>query len=375
MDQSTPLTFAYKHADGVDILLDLYLPQPHPGANVSADLTEGTPLVVYFHGGGLTVGNRKSWFPTWLKDRVVAAGFAFCSPDYRLLVPSNAHDILQDIKDLFSFLEDDLNRLIRLHSSSTPSASSFQIDPHAIAVAGSSAGGLCCYFSAIHANPRPIAMVGLYAMGGDYLNPNYFMPKSQVFFRGRELLDPQDFFELQYPLCKALNPISDSPLSYHPQTYHIPGYPANPRMLLTRLFLQTGTILDYYIGQHEPSFSQSLRDTFDETATPLEQEGKLKQVIPKEHLSLFPQFNVKSDWPPTFLIHGSLDSAVLVRESYRMESLLKEKGVEVKLKIMDGLEHSFDYAPDANETFGVEGGLFDEVVEFLKLHLHSPPAR
>ena len=38
--------------------LDVFLP-PHP---------TGKPLsaILYFHGGGLTVGNRRSYFPHWL---------------------------------------------------------------------------------------------------------------------------------------------------------------------------------------------------------------------------------------------------------------------------------------------------------------------
>jgi acetyl esterase/lipase len=54
----SPLTLVYKHVEDLPIYLDLYtplVPQDRP-----------IPVVVYFHGGGLTVGNRKSWFPKWL---------------------------------------------------------------------------------------------------------------------------------------------------------------------------------------------------------------------------------------------------------------------------------------------------------------------
>jgi len=58
-----PLTFTYKEVDGINILLDVYLP---PDVTQQA---KHRPAVVYFHGGGLTVGNRRSWFPTWLQSQ------------------------------------------------------------------------------------------------------------------------------------------------------------------------------------------------------------------------------------------------------------------------------------------------------------------
>lgn len=58
------LTFTYKEVDGIRILLDVYLPPDDVVQHA-----KHCPAVVYFHGGGLTVGNRRSWFPTWLKSQ------------------------------------------------------------------------------------------------------------------------------------------------------------------------------------------------------------------------------------------------------------------------------------------------------------------
>ena len=55
------LTFAYREVHGLSLLLDVYPPV--------VDVTTKNrkcPSVVYFHGGGLTVGNKQSWFPHWL---------------------------------------------------------------------------------------------------------------------------------------------------------------------------------------------------------------------------------------------------------------------------------------------------------------------
>jgi acetyl esterase/lipase len=102
------------------------------------------------------------------QERVAAAGYAFISADYRLLTPATAHDILEDIKDVFSFIFKDLNPLLS-QKSVTRHFSPFHVDFNAVAVAGTSAGGLCAYYAAMHVSPKPKALVCMYAMGGDYV--------------------------------------------------------------------------------------------------------------------------------------------------------------------------------------------------------------
>lgn len=62
-----PLTFIYKLVGDVDITFDLYPPALPVPIDSEADSVATLPLVVNFHGGGLTVGNTQSWFPSWLK--------------------------------------------------------------------------------------------------------------------------------------------------------------------------------------------------------------------------------------------------------------------------------------------------------------------
>ena len=174
-------------------------------------------------------------------------------------------------------------------------------------------------------------------------------------------MNPVDFAEYVYPFKDGTpEPISDSPLAYHPQTYHIPGYPANPRMLLARLYIQLGVFIDYYTGQHDPSLSNALRQTL---STPESNAEDLMCQIPERLRSLFPQFGVDSNWPPTLLLHGTNDTAVPVAESRHLQTLLRKAGVPVVLLEIEGKEHSFDYEADV-ET--ILGGVFDEVASFLR---------
>ncbi|CDO77134.1 hypothetical protein BN946_scf184657.g9 [Trametes cinnabarina] len=361
------LTFVYKTVGDIGIHLDLY-----PPAQLAATGSREVSAVIYFHGGALTVGNKRSWFPFWLHRRITDANVAFISVDYRLIPPSTGHEILDDIQDLFRFLGNDINRGIQEEwAVKLRPGHSFTINTRALAVSGSSAGGLCAYLAAIHASPRPKAVLSLYGMGGDMVTPHYLTPKNVPFFRGREILDPKDFAEYLYPASSLLPVTSDSPLAYHSLTYHTPGYPANPRMLLGRLYLQLGAFLDYYTGCHDPSLSISLRKLLDANKLNVDPRSNLLENIPEAHRHMFPQLCVGADFPPTLLIHGSADTAVLVGESQNLHILLLNAGVGSELQIVEGKEHSFDYEPAAEEEFGQPEGLFDRAAKFLVQTLDS----
>ncbi|KAG6868257.1 hypothetical protein C0993_005748 [Termitomyces sp. T159_Od127] len=385
MSVVNPQTLVYKqvsdHLSVIDVHLDVY-----PPAFVSVNsTTPSVPTVIYFHGGGLTVGNRQSWFPTWLCNRTTKAGYAFISADYQLLPPATGHDIVQDIQDILRFVT---SREFVSKSNGVEGELKFWIDSEAIAVAGSSAGGLCAYLAAIHCvSPKPKAVVSMYGLGGDFFTPHYLSPKTQPFFRGREILDPRDFTEyLHYnhepdtnsdPALRkfaSLYRIADSALAYHPQTHHIPGYPANPRMLLPRLYLQLGVFIDYYTGAHENGgISIPLRNALaskpgseasDDSLA--EFDNLIRTLVPVQHHDLFPHLAASRDWPPTVLVHGTEDSAVPIWDSRHLVRRLKALGVDVELYEMKGREHSFDYETAAEELFG---DVFDRVEAFLRNHI------
>ena len=50
----------------IPLHLDVYLPDSHLNGTIG-DEGAGVSAIVYFHGGGLLVGDRKSWFPEWLR--------------------------------------------------------------------------------------------------------------------------------------------------------------------------------------------------------------------------------------------------------------------------------------------------------------------
>jgi len=67
----SPLTFTYKEVDGTRVLLDVYLPLDD--ADLQCTRVEHCPAVVYFHGGGLTVGNSLTELVPHLAEKSVSA--------------------------------------------------------------------------------------------------------------------------------------------------------------------------------------------------------------------------------------------------------------------------------------------------------------
>ncbi|KAF7298784.1 MYND finger domain-like protein [Mycena indigotica] len=349
----------YKTVGSHPIYLNVYPPK---------DLIPGQrlPALIYFHGGGLTVGTRTSWFPTWLTTRLAASGIVFISAAYRLFPQATLHDIGDDVKDIFTFLsKKDL-------SFRAESGQLFGVDAERIGVAGTSAGGTCAYLAAIHAVPRPKAVLGIYAMLGNAFSAHVLTPKTAIFSRGRELLDPAKFAHLLYPGYLSDTTITtESELAYLPADSPTPGWPANPRMPLSRLYQQLGTMLDYCTGLHSPSLSASLRPLLAEypaesDALALHDAVLASGLVPGDQHVIIPQFNISRDFPPTYLWHGALDTAVPCAESRVMGALLERAGVPVTLRVVEGVDHSFDYVPDAEERYG---HYFDEMVQFLKTNL------
>lgn len=110
-------------------------------------------------------------------------------------------------------------------------------------------------------------------------------------------------------------------------------------------------------SKHRPAwlFNSMKHGTYMRSVVP---DGKYERVDPAAIFS--------HSFPPTYFIHGSVDTGVLPRFSERAHAELKEKGVETQLVVVTGGSHGFDAgAKPGDENFAiVEAGL-----KFLKAHV------
>lgn len=123
-----------------------------------------------------------------LEDHALSLGFTFIIPDYTLLVPGNAHDLLEDVKVLTNWLHTDLNKALQ-------GTGLRDVRTEDIVVVGQSAGGYLAYLmvrdlftvcrkytyetsiQSTHINPPPKAVAIFYGMGGDFLSDMHVVPK------------------------------------------------------------------------------------------------------------------------------------------------------------------------------------------------------
>ena len=103
----------YAEVDGKPLLLDLYLPEK----------VEGSPLVVWIHGGGWKGGTKEKCFVTWLSN----FGYTVASINYRLVDVAKWPAQIHDCKGAVRWLRSN--------------AHTYGYSPDCVIAAGASAGG------------------------------------------------------------------------------------------------------------------------------------------------------------------------------------------------------------------------------------------
>ena len=136
---SEPQTFTYKRTGHVELCADIY------SANAA-----NAAVVLFLHGGALIWGSRQNLGPVFLEP-LLDDGYAVVSVDYRLAPATKLPEILGDVRDALTWIQNGCG-------------GSVSTDPSRIAVFGTSAGGYLALSSGTFAN-RPKAIVSFYGYG------------------------------------------------------------------------------------------------------------------------------------------------------------------------------------------------------------------
>lgn len=266
---SKPKTVTYKTIGGCEIKADIYLPG-----------LWFPPVVVYLHGGALISGSRK-YLPSSLARKLVNAGKAVVSCDYRLAPETRLEEILSDVHDALDWVRG-------------PCAAEHGLDPDQVAVMGGSAGGylsLMCGTFAV----KPAAIVSFYGYG-DILGDWYTRP-SEHYRSVMRLITKQEAEK-----CVG-GPEKSSG--------------GNRRYAYYFYCRQQGIWPEAVSGKN-----------------PLTEGDSLRRFCPLD--------NISPDFPPTLLLHGDQDSDVPYEQSLRMAAALQKHGIENQLITVAGGEHGFD---------------------------------
>ncbi|GAA6047249.1 hypothetical protein JCM3770_001847 [Rhodotorula araucariae] len=323
-------TYTFKHVQGVAFQMDVYLPSPE---QLQRSGRAAAPVLVYYHGGGLCLGDRgwNDWVGRWMFYDAVEAGIAVISCDYTLLGPHTGEEIIEDVKDALIFIRDELNGKLEKRAET-----SVRIDPTRVAVSGASGGGCVAYYAAIH-SPYPLkAVIGMYAGGGDLLSDWYLQEKTEPFFPGVPLL----------PSSAPFDPLLNAPRSTTPPTLSTPlADPDSPRTLLLVWLLQRGTLVDLLSGV--AGASAALRalpagEARERLAAESEAGRRTLPQLVAAHPPPPGSASGRAKFPPTFLAHGTADAVVALAESRNMHRVLRAAGTDCVLWEVEGGAHGFD---------------------------------
>ncbi|WVQ77380.1 hypothetical protein IAR50_007065 [Cryptococcus sp. DSM 104548] len=305
-----PKTFVYdaKH----DIKLDAYLPSQY-------GVHGKVPALVHFHGGGIVTGSRNDgFFIPFLREELPAKGIVVISADYRLLLPSTAQDILDDVHTLFHYISSQHTELAHYLSSANLS-----IDPARIIVSGASGGNYPAKAAATIPSviARPLGWLDFYGEAGDWLDDFWVKPYDVTPHMAYYKYDEAKAEELEKTGGGKV--ISDSPVVFGVDL--VATDPDN-RFGLFVHWLKNGTTLDNLLSS--PGLA-----------------AKLARVPRSERLALIPTdkrhllLPVTPQTCPAYLVHGTADGMVPLGDSKAIERDMKELGLEVKTDYVEGAAH------------------------------------
>ena len=275
-----------------------------------ADNDDVQPVLMWIHGGALIVGSRV-WGNRPLMELCEAEGCTFVSIDYRLAPEAKLPEIAQDLEDAVAWIREKGPEL-------------FHADPVRLVVAGASAGGYLTMLSGIRVDPKPTALISFWGYGA-----------ADAPFD----VTPSEFYRTTQPLLtreEAYQGVGDAILTNTDQ--------ASQNRFQFYLYLrQNGLWADAVMGL-DPA---TQRHQFDPYA---------------------PNRNVKPDYPPILMVHGTNDTDVPYEESVNMAVQLQPHGVRHEVILVPGGGHGIGNAEpelvaDANTR----------VATFVREHLFEGP--
>lgn len=262
-DEIKTETFTYKTVGDLEIKADVLRPDD--------DVVR--PVLLWIHGGGLIVGNRRG-FSRRVREPLLDAGYVCVSIDYRLAPETKAPAILEDVEDACRWIRERGREL-------------FGGDASRLAVAGGSAGGYLTLSTGFRVEPRPAVLISFWGYGE--IASSWYSRPSEFYRRTRPLVTKEQAYKYV-----SGPPVTDG---------SVKGEDRGAFYLYCR---QNG-IWPKMVAGFDP-------DTENEAFNPL-----------------CPLRNVTREYPPTLFIHGTNDTDVPYEQSALMAQALEKAGVEHKL--------------------------------------------
>ena len=288
-------------------------------------------------------------------DGILDNGFILVSAGYRLLVPTNAHQIVEDVKSLHTYLASS-DYQATLPEGVIP-------DLTKVVVSGFSGGGYVARLLAIEMTERQArgeakgvecaGLVSYFGMGGDVFQDDWVKSDEP---------GSNSSWEPVKSLYEAKE-ISDSP--------YTPGLKGwenkEPRDVVWDWHRANGLFVDVLAGT-----KGEIRDAWakEKVGEDEEKERVIERIVPREHHEVIPQlwFGKKENakgFPPSIFIHGTKDDSVPYEETTRTVDQLKRAGNEkVEFVSVPGVDHNLTL-PGTDDAPPETAEAHAKVVDFI----------
>ncbi len=243
------------------------------------------PVMVYLHGGSLINGRRES-VDEWTPGHALhAAGVVIVSIDYRLAPETKLAAIIEDVEDAFRWVREQGPRL-------------FAADPTRVGSSGGSAGGYLTLVTGYRVTPAPVVILAEMSYC-DLLGEWQMRPS----------IHPPHYNDSNLDETSAWQQVSGPPI-------------ANVR--------------------DRPGDGSAFNDFIRRNAGwPKAVSGWDPHTEADKYLPYLPIRNVTSNYPPTFMIHGEVDTDVPFSQPQAMAAELARHDVPHRLIGIPKGEHGY----------------------------------
>ncbi|KAG4442432.1 hypothetical protein IFR05_002089 [Cadophora sp. M221] len=323
---ATKTTRTFKTVDSIDLRVDIYTRTSDIDNKVK--YTAKSPVLLFIHGGGFVAFDREHLGPSIIQS-ALKRGWPLVSTDYRKLPQVRGKELLEDVKDAYSFVREDLPGILAGTEDKLPPFEN-------IIVVGQSAGGYLALLCGHFKDHRPIAILSYY--GVTTTSDDMFKSESDP----SHPKIPRAY--IAHFLDEETSVGSTPPHgAFHPESL-LPDLTRNP---------------DFVVPAGDDSHPSRTRQML---AGYLVQEKMFASFMEDvDHDFEHPGWR---DYVPTIFVHGELDAAVPLQASVNLAEVIGP--TPVKLFVEKGANHAFDepfYIGDP-EIAAVEDGwaALEEVV-------------